>query len=145
MREAAGFLAWRVGAAASRPADARGQALSAVALLTFGAGCFFAIGRFSVWGGMFRAFLASIHYIPDIALPSKTARNIFRHCPMSPGVEEGAGGEGSFTPLENHLTRESRKVSSKPILGYVGGRERSDSIVLIAENNIHLLVSKVSH
>ena len=72
------------------------------ALLTFGAGCFFAIGRFSVWGGMFQAFLASIHYIPDILLPSKTARNIFRRCPMSPGVEGGAGGYGSFTPLENH-------------------------------------------
>ena len=111
MGETSGFLMWRVSAE-----DARGQGLSVAALLTFWAGYFFAMGRFSVWGGMFRTFLASIHYIPDIPLPSKTDRNIFRHCPMSPGVG-GGGLWRAALPLWKTTELESRKVSSKPLIG----------------------------
>ena len=73
-------------------------------------------------GGMFRTFLASIHYIPDITLPSKTARNIFRHCPMSPGVGGGGLWRASLPLWKTTEVESLAKCLQSPLLGYVGGR-----------------------
>lgn len=49
------------------------------------------------------------------------------------------------SPLWKTTELESLAKSLQSPLGYVGGRERSDSVALITENDIHLLVSDVSH
>lgn len=51
----------------------------------------------------------------------------------------------AVSPLWKTTELESLAKSLQSPLGYVGGRERSDSVALIAENDIHLLVSDVSH
>ena len=60
------------------------------------------------------------------------------------GLREGPVGT-AVSPLWKTTELESLAKSLQSPLGYVGGRERSDSVALIAENDIHLLVSDVSH
>ena len=60
------------------------------------------------------------------------------------GLREGLVGRAA-SPLWKTTELESLAKSLQSPLGYVGGRERSDSVALITENDIHLLVSDVSH